>query len=78
MEFNNHKYAIFLALEINNIDHSQIVGSLDTLRWNVDGTKAVVEFAPGSSYYNLPDIKSHKEILDIMMTPEWNYPDDII
>jgi len=78
MEYNDHKYAIFSALEISNIDSSQIVGNLDTLRWNVAGTKAVVEFAPDSIYYNLPDANSHEEILTIMMTPEWNYPDDII
>ena len=76
MEYNNHKYATLSASTLAYIQPSQIVGSLDTLRWNVAGTKAVVEFAPGSAYYNLSFSKSHEEILAIMMTPEWTLSDE--
>jgi hypothetical protein len=76
MEFNNRKYATVSASTLAYIQPSQIVGNFDTLRWNVAGTKAVVEFAPGSAYYNLSFGKTHAEILEVMNTPEWTPADE--
>jgi len=77
MEYNDHRYATLSASTLGYIQPSHIVGNLDTLRWNVAGTKAVVEFAPGSAYYNLSFSKSHEEILAVMNTPEWTPSDDV-
>jgi hypothetical protein len=76
MEFNNNRYATLSASTLAYIQPSQIVGGIDTLRWNIAGTKAVVEFAPDSAYYNLSFSKSHEQILAIMMTPEWTLDDE--
>jgi hypothetical protein len=75
MDYNDHKYMIVAPSTLGIISEAHIVGSKDTARWNLAGTKAVVEVAPTSAYYSLSFAKSHEETLAIMNTPEWALPE---
>jgi len=66
-------YVIIDASEVSSVDFDQVLQtSADTLRYSVDGTKALLKyegtqpfFLPGKTEY------THAEILPIMQSPEW-------
>ena len=75
--FENRKYVIIPASEINNINFSEVLEtSAETCRYSVDGTKTFVKYE-GDMPSSVQGISgksieySHDEILDILSTPEW-------
>jgi hypothetical protein len=74
-------YVIFNVSELGKIDFTQVFEtSIDTVRKSVDETLTFVKYAVDempSSVASL-DTKqgpySHEEILEILLTPEWNPP----
>ena len=75
--FENRKYVIVPASEINNVNFSEVLEtSAATCRYSVDGTKTFVKYE-GTMPSSVQSISgksieySHDEILDILSTPEW-------
>ena len=75
--FENRKYVIIPASEINNVNFSEVLEtSAATCRYSVDNTKTFVKYegAMPSSVQGISGKSieySHDEILDILSTPEW-------
>ena len=73
---NESTYIILEDTEVSSINFNEIIeDSVDTLRYSVDGTKTIVkfkgttpDFLDGKTQY------THKEILIIVGTSEWNKP----
>ena len=67
-------YIILNETEVSGINFNEIIeDNIDTLRYSVDGTKTIVkfkgttpDFLEGKTQY------SHKDILIIVGTSEWN------
>ena len=67
-------YIILSDTEVSGINFNEIIeDNIDTLRYSVDGTKTIVkfkgttpDFLEGKTQY------SHKDILIIVGTSEWN------
>jgi hypothetical protein len=67
-------YCIISSTEASSLDFSDVVeGSVDTLRYSLDGTKTFVKFygeTPisllGKTTYN------NDEMREILITPEWS------
>ena len=77
MAFENRKYVIIPASEINNVNFSEVLEtSAATCRYSVDGTKTFVKYE-GAMPISVQGIAgksieySHDEILNILSTPEW-------
>ena len=72
-------YVIIDASEVSSVDFDQVMQtSADTLRYSVDGSKALLKyegtqpsFLLGKTEYN------HEEILTILSGPEWTSDDEI-
>ena len=78
--FENRKYVIIPAADINSVDFAQVLEtSADTCRYSVDGTKTFVKYN-GAMPASVTAIEgksaeySHAEILDILATEEWTTP----
>ena len=75
--FENRKYVIVPASEINNVNFAEVLETAPgTCRYSVDGTKTFVKYEgampPSVQGISGKSIEySHDEILDILSTPEW-------
>jgi hypothetical protein len=73
----NRRYIIFDVTELSLIDFSQVYEtSAETTRLSIDGTKTFVKYdIPQPSSVSSLTTKSpeytHREMLDILSTPEW-------
>jgi len=73
----NRRYIIFNVTELSLIDFSQVCEtSAETTRLSIDGTKTFVKYdIPQPSSVSSLTTKSpeytHREMLDILSTPEW-------
>ena len=84
MAFENRKYVIIPASEVNNIDFSEVLEtSADTCRYSVDETKTFIKYE-GAQPASVAAISgksveySHSEILDILATEAWSvYTDEM-
>ena len=77
MAFENRKYVIIPAADINSIDFSEVLEtSAETCRYSVDGTKTFVKYE-GSQPPSVAAITSksqeyfHEPILMVLSTEEW-------
>lgn len=78
--FDNRKYVIIPASEINNIDFAEVLEtSADTCRYSVDGTETFVKYE-GDQPASVAAIESksqeytHAEILVILSGEAWTAP----
>lgn len=84
MAFNNRKYVIIPASEVNEIDFSEVLEtSADTCRYSVDGTQTFVKYEskmPPSvaSLVSRSEEYTHEQILEILSSPEWTDPEEQI
>ena len=69
-------YIILEDTEVSSINFNEIIeDSLDTLRYSVDGDKTIVKFKGTTPDFLAGKTKyTHKEILIIVGTSEWNKP----
>tara|TARA_R100000988_G_scaffold71495_1_gene36943 strand:- start:17 stop:244 length:228 start_codon:yes stop_codon:yes gene_type:complete len=70
---NNKKYIIITKDEVANVDFSQVdETSVNTLRYNNDGTKTFVKFEGTTpSFLNGKTQYTHSEILAELSKSEW-------
>ena len=71
MVINETKYALFTPAEVELLDEDHIVGTKQTVRWNLDGSMAVVELKSEGVYYNMSYAKTHSEMAEIVSESEW-------
>jgi hypothetical protein len=78
--FDNRKYVIIPASEINSVDFSEVLEtSADTCRYSVDGTETFVKYE-GDQPASVAAIESksqeytHAEILVILSGEAWTAP----
>tara|TARA_R110000851_G_scaffold17738_2_gene56132 strand:+ start:70 stop:306 length:237 start_codon:yes stop_codon:yes gene_type:complete len=71
------KYVIINANEVNSVDFSEVKEtSADTIRYSVDGSKTFVKYEGAKpSFLYGKDTFTHTQILAILATDEWTYPD---
>jgi len=76
--YNDRKYMIFDAAELDQIDFSQVIEtSIDTVRKSIDGTKTLIEWDGNDIPKCLTNLTTaqgpytYDEILDILQTEEW-------
>ena len=78
--FDNRKYVIIPASEINNIDFAEVLEtSADTCRYSVDGTETFVKYegdqpASVAAITGKSQEYDHTGILNILATAEWTTP----
>jgi hypothetical protein len=73
MVYNNNRYADLDAATIAMLNEAHIVGGTkEWVRWNKTGTRGIVEVEPGSVYYNSLVAKTHQQILEVVVLPEYN------
>ncbi len=83
-EYDNREFMIFNVSELPEINFTQVLEtSEDTVRKSVDGTKTFVkwdgEIPQCVAYLDTKEGPyTYDEILAILATPEWNYPDPTI
>ena len=72
-------YVIIDASEVSSVDFDQVLQtSTDTLRYSVDGSKALLKYEGDQpSFLSGKTEHSHEEILSILSGPEWT-SDEII
>ena len=70
---NNKSYVFLDASEVGIIDFDQVSeGSLDTLRYSLDGTKTFVKYEGPQPFFLLGKTEhTHAEALEITCGPEW-------
>lgn len=78
MHFEDRHYVIFDVSELSDIDFSEVLeSSAEALRFSVDGTKSFVKY-DGQMPSSLLSLSTksieytHEQIMDILMTSEWN------
>tara|TARA_R100000963_G_C4540152_1_gene37652 strand:- start:19 stop:249 length:231 start_codon:yes stop_codon:yes gene_type:complete len=73
---NETTYIILEDTEVSSINFNEIIeDSIDTLRYSVDGTQTIVKFKGTTPDFLAGKTKyTHKEILIIVGTSEWNKP----
>lgn len=82
MAFENRKYVIIPASEINNVDFAEVLEtSAETCRYSIDLQKTFVKYENTPHMpYSVEAIKgrsqeySHSQILGILATDEWTAP----
>lgn len=78
MAFENRKYVIIPAVEVDNINFAEVLEtSAETCRYSVDGTKTFVKYegpqpASVAAIIGKSREYSHSEILDVLSTAEWS------
>ena len=72
-------YVIIDASEVSSVDFDQVLQtSADTLRYSVDGTKALLKYEGTQPFFLLGKTEyAHEEILTILRGPEWT-SDEVI
>ncbi len=79
-DYEDRKFMIFNVIELPNIDFTKVLEtSINTVRKSVDGTKTFVKWEGSipDCVQNLSTKEgpfSYDEILIIMQSPEWTYP----
>ena len=79
-EFDHRHYVIIPCSELTNINFDDVVETnIDTVRKSVDGTKTFVKYMHHipESVHAIEDKSqeySHEEILEILATEEWVFP----
>lgn len=70
-------YCIINSDEVESVDFNQVLQtSADTLRYSVDGSKAILKYEGGQpSFLSGKTEYTHSEILTILATDEWTPPD---
>lgn len=82
MVFDNRKYVIIPATEINNVNFDEVLEtSENTCRYSVDGTQTFVKYegAQPPSVAAITDKSPeymHDEILAILSTESWTAPEE--
>jgi hypothetical protein len=83
--YDDRNFCIFATSELNLIDFSQVLEtSAETVRKSVDGTLTFVKWdgeTPPPSVQALTTIQgyyTYEEILDILNTPEWSAPMEVM
>lgn len=80
MAFENRKYVIIPASEINNINFSEVLETApDTCRYSVDATQTFVKYdgempASVAAITGKSQEYDHTGILNILVTEEWTTP----
>lgn len=75
--FGNRNYIIFNVSELDKVDFTQVMEtSIDTVRKSIDGTKTFVKWEGGepsfvSSLTTKEGPYTHEEIIQILITDEW-------
>lgn len=83
MAFDNRKYVIIPATEINNVNFDEVMEtSADTCRYSVDGTQTFVKYestqpASVAAITGKSQEYTHEEILAILSSEEWNPPQEL-
>ena len=70
-------YVIINSSDVDSVDFSKVLQtSKDTLRYSVDGTKAVLKFEGDTPSFLIGESQySKEEILNILSGPDWTDPD---
>ena len=83
MEFEDRRYVIIPASEINNINFEQVLETnASTCRYSLDTTKTFVKYegdmpASVTAIINKSTEYTHHQILEILNTREWSLPFEI-
>jgi len=74
------KYVIINTSELESVDFDQVLqDSADTLRYSVDGSKALLKYEGTQPFFLLGKTEyNHEEILSILSGPEWTDPNEPI
>lgn len=66
-------YVIIDASGVSSVDFDQVMQtSADTLRYSVDGSKALLKYKGTQPFFLLGKTEyNHEEILNILSGPEW-------
>ena len=66
-------YVIIDASEVSSVDFDQVLQtSADTLRYSLDGSKALLKYEGTQPFFLLGKTEyTHEEILNILSGPEW-------
>jgi hypothetical protein len=83
--YDDRNFCIFATSELNLIDFTEVLEtSAETVRISTDGTKTFVKWdgeTPPPSVQALTTIQgfyTYEEILDILNTPEWSAPMEVM
>ena len=73
MSYENRKYVIINASEVNSVDFSQVnETSANTLRYNISGSQTIVKFDGDTpSFLSGKTQYSHTEILTLLDSTDW-------
>ena len=81
MDYNQRQFMIFNTEELSQIDFTQVLEtSIETVRKSVDGTKTFVKWDGEQTPISVESLTTkegpytYEEILEILLTPEWNPP----
>jgi len=81
MDYNQRQFMIFNTEELSKIDFTQVCEtSIETVRKSLDGTKTFVKWDGEQTPISLESLTTkegsytYEEILNILLTPEWNPP----
>ena len=71
-------YCIINSSEVSGVDFDQVLQtSADTLRYSVDGSKALLKYEGTQPFFLLGKTEyTHEEILPIMQSAEWTDPNE--
>lgn len=66
-------YCIINSSEVSSVDFNQVLEtSADTLRYSVDGSKALLKYEGGQPSFLWGKTEyTHEEILEVLATDEW-------
>jgi hypothetical protein len=84
MDYLNHHYLIFDLTELYLVDFNLILeDSVDTVRKSVDETKTFIRWEgdPPDFILSMQTKQgpyTYEEILNILNTEDWTYPEDLI
>lgn len=78
MAYENRKYVIINASEVNSVDFSQVnEASINALRYSLDNSQAIVKFDGDTpSFLNSKAAYTHSEILTVLTRDDWTVEDD--
>ena len=84
MDYLNYHYLIFDVTELPLVDFDFVLEtSIDTVRKSLDETKTFVKWEGDTPNFVLnmqtkQGPYTHEEILNILNTEDWTYPEDLI
>ena len=81
MDYNQRQFMIFNTEELSQIDFTEVCEtSIETVRKSLDGTKTFIKWDGEQTPISLEYLTTkegpytYEEILNILLTPEWNPP----